>query len=216
MIDVLTYMIPDAIFSLENHLESSQPGVNPVYCLLTPGMFWYIKGAAGWPWDGNRYDDQYVYQNVTEADWTDPHNFKAFQSKSWPHAHGGIVWSPRYIADVGEMPSLPIVTGDSSYAVYSNCTAGPTQDLGGPVSTQIEGPFKSVLFGGDLGKLDVLVQSYYWGQTLEVNWYARGYGLVEWQSWVQTGGLYVKQQTAQFNLIKPGGTPALVFPCSIP
>lgn len=212
MTDILDYMVPSSAFSLYNHLGSSVAGVNPVYVVLQPGKLWFIKGSLGWPWDIDYFDSQYVYQNVTENSWTDPKAYKAFSSKSWVGGHGGIVWAPRYVNEGVWNP--PIVTSDSSYAAYSGCQKGAVQNIG-PVSTQVNGPFE-VNFDGDVGYQTCMIQSYCWGQTMEVNYYARGFGHVLWQLYDLVNGVYTFKQESRFNLIKQGGSPVPVFPCTLP
>src|ERR1700722_5081477 len=135
MIDILTYMLPDQVWALENHLETSGAGPLPMYTVLSGKNIWEMKGTGGYPWDGNTFDALYVYQSITEETWTAPTTFKMFASTTWPNANGGIVWAPRYFTP-GALNS-PIVTTDSTYRTYSACGTFTTSTLGGPVATQI-------------------------------------------------------------------------------
>jgi hypothetical protein len=222
MIDFLTYAVPSDAFSASNHLASKQAGVNPIYTLFTPegagAWVWYIKGAGGFPWDGNYVDSDYMYQCVTEGPnaWPttanpkgDPTSYKAFASKTALSKNGGILWAPRQISE----PAIPLVS-DSTYSTYGSGKLVSSANLGGNVSTKVEGPYSLTV--GDLGPQSVLVLSYQWGNNIEVNWYAQGYGLCRWQLWTLTNGAYILTTDNLFDQITAGGTPALNFPNPLP
>lgn len=234
MIDVLNYMIPNQTFSQNWHLQSP---TNPVYCYVeydspTSGMFWQIKNAQGFPWDGNYWNANVVVQVVTEVDstpsnpngsWTDPTLYKIFSDTNTVGlgtGDPGIGWSPRYIQSQA-IPQPTFLATDSTYSVMQGSTILSTQNLGGPTICQIQGPFQ--LQVGQLGYLDCLVQTYLWGTmpspTLEVRWYALGYGSVRWQEYTVTNGQsaatnarYQLVTDTLFDQVVAGGTPALVFP----
>lgn len=210
LVDVLTYMIPDAIFSFENHLESIS---NPLYTYLNSGQVWYVKSPNGYPWDVNLFDDQYVYQKITENVWGEPTTFKSFMSSNWPG--GGLAWCPRFFDPL--VRQNPIVTLDSTYRIYSDCSTFESMNLG-LVQTHLMGPVV-MSFGGDLpSALETISISYQWGngQNLEMFHYARGYGWVEWIKYNLVNGIYVQVQTSLFNKIVKGGALQVKFPCTIP
>jgi hypothetical protein len=214
--DILEYLLPDQVWALSNHLESSVAGVNPMYTTVIDNQIWYIKGATGYPWDMNTFDANYVYQSITEVSWTDPHQFKIFASKSWPTANGGIVWTTRQFTE--NLPSSEIVTNDSSYRRYTDCTNFTTHDLGASIITSVEGPY-SMNLGGTLGVQDALVIKYMWGPNaanVEINMYVKSYGWVQWELWTQVSGIYVQKQVSAFNYDKSGGGIQPVFPCGVP
>jgi hypothetical protein len=215
MIDILDYMLPDEAWALENHLAVAGGG-QPLYTAVVGKMIWEMKGSAGFPWDGNLFDENYVYQSITEQSWTSPTTFKMFASGSWKGANGGIVWAPRYFNPGTITP--PAVTPDSTYRIYTACGVFTSANLGGPIETHIEGPYE-INFGGSLGLQTALVQTYKWGANfanLEVNYYVPGFGHVQWESWTLVNGLYVQKQVSAFNTKLAGGTPALSFPCGVP
>ena len=234
-IDLLGYLLPDPAWAQEYHLEAPDnrgvgihPG-QPVYVSLYGHQIWEMKSSAGFPWDMNTFDEQYIYRSVTEQSWSDPTSFKIFASLSWQAmgVNGGIVWMPRRL-QVG-MFCPPIVTLDSTYRVYSGGNQQyKVQSLGGPIETHIEGPFEgryAVDFGGSLGIAESCVrQVYKWGpgyMNMEVNYYARGYGRCQWELWAmrETGTAnmqYVRQRVSVFNNIVSGGVPALDFPNTLP
>ena len=217
MIDVLEYILPDAARATESHLAIAGGG-QPLFVWqdMPNKRIWEIKGSAGFPWDSFSYDEQLVYQSITEQNWTSPTTFKMFASKSWPKGNGGIVWCPRYFTP--GTPNMAIITADSTYRIYPSCGVFTTATLGGPIATHIEGPYQ-IDFGGSLGLQSALVQTYYWGPELsniEVNYYVQGFGHVQWELWNLVNGLFVQKQVSAFNTQVDGGTPALNFPCGVP
>lgn len=221
LVDVLQYMIPPAGFSNNFHYASKQPGVNPQFIMQQPmtatsGWIWYIKNPGGFPWDINWYNENYVFQVVTEGveGWTNPSSYKIFVSDSWANNKGGIAWSPRYI---GSPPFESLTTANSSYQTWlGGAQQGATQNLG-TVMCRIEGPYN--LACGDLGTVPVLVQSYFWnpGFTMkEVNWYGFQLGLIRWQEYALVSGVYKLTIDNIFDQKKPGGTPAPVFQGTLP
>lgn len=215
MIDALTYLVRDPVAGLAGHLTAPAAKL-PIYPCLLGSALWDIKGDKGWPWDSFPFDQQYVYNSVTENGWASASAFKVWASKSWPGAGGGIVWMPRFISP-GTW-NAPVVTADTTYRTYSDCAHFAAATLGGPVETQVHGPFP-VFFGGTLGAQNALVQTYKWGPSyvnMEVNYYVAGYGRVQWELWRLVNGLYVMQQRVAYNTLAPGAAPALAFPCALP
>lgn len=211
MVDVMLYVMPSQAFLERWHLAAKE---HPIFQLWQPGELWHIKGKPGYPWDGNVYDDNYIYQVYTEGPdgWTDPSSYKRFVSKSWPNGQGGICWCPRYIKNIRESPHpVFLLTPDSTYETWKNNQLVNTQQLG-LVQCQISGPYN--LECGQLGVQECLVQTYQWDPNflhMEVNWYALGLGWVKWQLWKIEGGHYVLVQETNFFQLEEGGTPPLVF-----
>lgn len=236
MVDVLNYMIPNQTFSKNYHLVSP---ANPVYCYVqyygpVSGMIWNIKNAQGFPWDGNYFNPHVILQTVTGVDstpsnpngsWTDPTLYKIFTNTTIiGSASGdpGIGWSPRNIR-AQAIPQPDFLVSDSTYSTMQGSTILSTQNLGGPTVCQIQGPFQ--LQVGALGYLDCLVQTYSWGTmpspTMEVNWYALGFGHVRWQEWTvqnvpgvtnDTNAHYQMTRDVLSDQVVAGGTPALIWP----
>jgi hypothetical protein len=205
-------MLPDQVWQLSNHLAVAGGG-QPIYTVVLGNQIWIMKSGQGFPWDMNTFDEHYVYQSITELNWTDPKTFKMFASSSWPTANGGIVWAPR------NMSPNPIITGDSSYRLYSDCTHFVTQNLGGPILIMVSTDPELIDFGGDLGKQLSIAQYYLWGKglaTMEINRYVEKFGLVQWELWGLLSGIYVQQQVSAFNHFMTGPLPQPVFPCGVP
>jgi|SRR5580698_2485228 hypothetical protein len=231
MLNMLDYIVASPSFSEANHLASKQAGVNPLYCSydVETGWLWYMKGANGFPWDGNFVDVVHgtVLQCITEGPNTwptkanpagDPSSYKAFDSKSALAVHGGIVWCATSLDEDGLY--LPY-SSDSTYNTYDKGVLVKQQNLGGNTITVPEGPYE--LSVGDLGQLNVMIINYIRPDGfLERNWYGRdaanqvSYGWCRWQSHQLINGVYVLQTDNLFDQITPGGTPALNFPNPLP
>lgn len=214
MIDALTYLVRDPVAGLSGHLYAPVAAL-PIYPCLIGNAVWDIKGDKGWPWDSFPFDQSYVYNSVTENGWASPSAYKVWASKSWG-ANGAIPWMPRFVNPGGW--NSPIITADTTYRTYSDCVNFKAATLGGPVETQVHGPFVFP-FGGTLGAQNALVQTYKWGSSyvnMEINYYVAGYGRVQWELWRLVNGLYVRQQAVAYNTLAVGGSPALVFPCKLP
>ena len=214
MIDALDYFAPKWSFAQENHLVSPN---NPLYGILEPGKIWYPKsvGPNRMPADLDTYDENFIYQKLTENSWTNPVSFKAFVSSNW--LGGGIPFCPRYLID--DTPRLygPWVTPDSSFRLYTSCTTFTESNLG-TVQTQAFGPIL-INLGSQLGILGCIIVQYQWsnGTTLETFMFAEGYGWVGWTTANLLNSVYVTQQTSLFNTIAAGGSAGFApFPCVIP
>jgi hypothetical protein len=210
VIDALTYLAPSFAFSSSFHLVSTS---NPLYSRLEPGKIWYPKNPVSMmPGDLNTFDDQWIYQKLTEQDWSSPKSFKAFVSSNWPG--GGIPLCPRQIDEA--RPLLPVITMDSSFRIYSDCSTFMPQNLQ-QVQTRVIGP-SSLALGGDLGTVSCLIIEYQWnnGQTMETFAYAQTFGWVHWATANLVNGRYVTQKTVTFNSVVVGGYAGAKFPCAIP
>jgi hypothetical protein len=214
-IDVLDFFLPEPWLSKDYHLAARE---HPKFTLEQDGWIWYMKGQKGFPWDGDSFDGEMIFQVFTEGEkgWEDPSSYKQFTSSSWSNGRGGIAWAPRHIDT--DLPVQPfLVTQDSSYATFLNGQQTNVQDLGGPTVVQVSVPFLEIV--GDLGPQLCIRQTYQWGRDLssmEVNTYARTFGWVKWQLYETQGGRYVLRQETLFDKLSPGGTPALNFPGNLP
>lgn len=211
IIDVLDYMLPPEWFRKSFHLTSKE---HPKHAILQNNWLWQVKSDAGFPWDGNYVDSEFVYQVITEWGWNDASKYKAFISKSWPKGHGGIAWSPRMINT--EMVNLPLVTEDSTYGFFESGKLIESKNLGGPIVCHVTGPL--MLSVGALGRQDCIVQYFQWNPgftQMEVNLYARGYGWVNWALF-RRENVYKLEQETKFEHVAIGGAPELVWPNPLP
>lgn len=214
MIDALDYFAPTWARAQGTHLVSPN---NPLYCILEPGRIWYPKtaGPGRMPADLDTYDEEFIYQKATENLWTNPASFKSFVSSNWPG--GGIPFCPRYLIDATPRVYGPWVTKDSSFRLYSSCSAFTESNLG-QVQTQAFGPVPMAL-DDTLGTLNCIIVEYQWsnGAVMETFIFAEGYGWVWWSSSMMVNGGYVLQQMSVFNTVAAGGSAGFApFPCVFP
>jgi hypothetical protein len=223
-IDVIAnYVLPNPAFALDSHLAVANGG-QPTFTFFDGVNIWLIKNEQGFPYDTLTFDENLVYQSITNPDgaWTNAAAFKMFASKTWPNGNGGIAWMQRMIEEGADNP--PIITADSSYRAYESCSVFTTSNLGGPTMGGVQGPYPLSEaipnFGGALPPdTNVMIQSYYWGNgftTQELNYYGEGFGLLQWQTQALKNGVYVPGQTSLFNTMMSGGCPKLVNPCGVP
>lgn len=221
-LDTVSFVVPDPKFSYESHLETSDG--KPIFTSAYGRQIWIMKALAGFPWDMLTVGEKTLEQSVTENGWSTPEAFKIFASKSYPGTNGSIALMPRYFTPNAYNP--PLITLDSTYRLYSNPTTYVEEPLGEytvsgvkkpcPIMTQLQGPYL-IDFGGTLGKQQAIINSFFWGPgfaNLERNFYTRIYGWAQWELWAT--GASAPTQVSAFNMIKPGGCPALDFPGPMP
>ena len=207
--DMLDWMTMDEDLRNTSHLTGS----HNTYTVVWPDKIYYLKTTQGDTWDINLYDNNYIYQWITETAWNMPYNYK----KS---AHNtNIVMTPRFTS--GGYPGTKIVSCDSSYYYCVNCTNCNTYNLQ-KVIHEIWGPYLQYL-GGNLGYQQILIDKYYWNCTgddsstcseLEENWYANRYGWERWTPYSKnsSGQWYQPQPPSIFNQLVEGTTSPF-FPC---
>lgn len=214
--DILDWMTMSPDIRGGNHLEGS---ANPLYTNVWKDKFYWTKGAEGWPWDIQLYDDKYVYLWITELTWDDPHTFKKFHTatggdKSFPFA-------PRYVALTTIPQKVSTITiPDSSYEYHTSCSTFVVKGLKHAIN-EVWGPYPSVWYGGDVGSVTELVISYRYNcddkysscSDKEQFHLAKPYGLVKWEhDTLQDDGTYVQDAVTVFNKLESGITTP-VFPC---
>ena len=211
--DMVTWFTMGSSWSKQYHLAGNN---NPLYTYRGKTFYW-IKGAAGYPWDVNSYDDKYVYQWATEYHWTDPTSYKAFDS--------ALPWSPRCIekppAGAYGTKLATITLPSTPYTIYGgSCTQSSNSNLGSVVN-EVWGPTPMSL-GGNLPKnAPTLTLSYRYScnssydscRYKETFDFQRPYGLVRWTYYILQNGQYVQQNVSVFNSMVSGGAPAPDHPC---
>lgn len=203
--------------AVSSHLTGN---ANPLYygdrLYDSPVEIVQMKGASGYPWDVDIQTDRYIYQWVTENNWTDPTTYKAFATKFT------MPWMPRCInkpTTPGKLASITVA--NPAYSVYgSNCTLQTTKHLGNTVN-EVWGPF-SGNFGGNLPSPTTYLELSY-RYSCDINYnncayketfdWVQNYGLVRWTYYVLQNGTYVQQQQSNFNTLAAGGTPTPNTPC---
>jgi hypothetical protein len=211
--DMMNWFAMGSSWSTQYHLTGN---ANPLYT-YRGNVFYWLKGAAGSPWDVNYYDDKYIYQWATENNWNDPTSYKAFNI--------AMPWSPRCVTQPAPGvygTKLAIITLPSSpYTIYgSSCVANSTKNLGYVVN-EIWGPTPLSLGGSLNTNALTLTLSYryscsssyescHYKETFD---FQRPYGLVRWIYYVLQNGQYVQQNKSVFNNKVIGGSPIPEHPC---
>lgn len=177
------------------------------YHVATPYSLQFIKGAQGFPWDIKPYDSQFIYDRVTELDWTSPRDFKQFnpQVAMCPRFWDGTPWSAFRAA-----PNM--------VESYTNCIKGKPFDLGS-IAFDLSGP-APVDYGGDVGnQVPTIILRYYWGGAAlpllnrEELYLTQRAGWCRWTHANLNGTVYEIDKATLHNKIVAGGPPALQFPC---
>jgi len=163
-----------------------------------------MKDPRGWPWDVKSYDQNFIYDWITELDWTSPRNYKAFNPP--------LSMCPRFW-DGDPYNSAEIIHPTSNYDTFINCKKVQSANLQ-EVAYNIHAPVL-MDFGGDVGEQETIIIEYYWdsASNRELLYLTRKAGWVKWchQSFVSS--VYVTDAMTLHNKIVPSGAPTLQFPC---
>ncbi len=210
--DMLDWMTLDSDLRATYHLEGTS---NPLYTVIAPGKFYWIKGALGYPWDIQLYDSKYVYLWITELSWTVPQSYKKFTSNT------NLPLVPR--CAIAGSPGSTIKVANTNYDLHTNCSQSCSVTLGLQNGiNQVWGPF-TYSFGGSLpSNLKTLVISYRYNcdSTYQIcgdkeeYYVTQRYGLVQWIHYIRipANGTYAQLQKTVFNKLIVGvATPD--FPC---
>jgi len=214
--DMIDWMTMDPFGS---HLTGSGTSMWPVMDAAHSQFYW-VKGANGYPWDVKKYDANYIYDWVTEVNWSDPRTYKRHigpTGKGYPITPRFV---PYTIGDPAKMLSqIKIPPSGTNFEIHSSCTQYTKSNLG-YAKMEIWGPYYESL-GGDLPpNLETLHHKWMWScdasynncQTKEVFTLAQAYGNVRWQNYKLVNGSYSLVQTSLKNIVVPGSISA-VHPC---
>lgn len=203
-IDVLRFLtLPDqacqAIPARQTHLLGSAGDIITTIDASGYGQWKHIKNQQGWPWDLKLYDEQYVYDWITEGPWgwssdpkIGPKSFKKFIGNHIPAAGArpagmkpadGLPMFPRYVDTVDTKSDMSFGADQTHYATFENCMQVGLPASLGAVRHVLRGPF-ALFHGGDVGMQPTLIHQYYWSDSgqamLEENYYALNWGWVRW------------------------------------
>ena len=210
--DMLDWMTLDSSLRSTYHLEGTS---NPLYTVMQPGKFYWVKGGGGYPWDIQLYDSKYIYLWITELSWTVPQSYKKFTNNT------NLPLVPR--CAIAGTPGSTIKVANTNYDLHTNCaqTCSVTLGLQNAIN-QVWGPYY-FSFGGSLpSNLKTLVISYRYNcdstyqicNDKEEYYVAQRYGLVQWVHYIRipATGAYAQLQKTIFNKLIVGVvTPD--FPC---
>lgn len=212
--DMMSWFTMGSSWSTEYHLTGN---ANPLYTYRGNAFYW-LKGPAGYPWDVNYYDNNYIYQWATEYHWNDPTSYKAFSGAGMP-------WSPRCV----NMPAwgvhgtklATITRASTPYTIYgSQCTASSSSNLGYVVN-EVWGPTPMSLGGSLAPNALTLTLSYRYScnssydscKYKETFDFQKPFGLVRWIYYILQNGQYVQQSQTVYNQKVSGGAPIPDHPC---
>jgi hypothetical protein len=227
MFDTLSFlaMAPKSAglpYARETHNNGAFDAVWPIDPKSGFGKVWRIKGPKGYPWDVMLYDEEYVYDHITELDWNDAKSYKKFVGNFTNNSGkvvDGIPRFPRYITD--GLPTEPLVCPVSNFRLHYNCKWDGKSNGVGKVRNQLFGPVP-IDHMGDIGVQDTYICIYNWNgvastyQDEEVYWYVPNFGLARWTHAklnASTGMYELDKPESIHNNIFAGGTPPVYFPC---
>jgi hypothetical protein len=192
------------------------------------GQWKHVKNPQGWPWDLKLYDNDFVYDWITEGKdgWSSNPEIGPKSYKKFIQNHvsldgdlaDGLAMFPRFIDSVENNSVLKIPSDQTLYATFSNCEQVGEPCSLGDVTQKLQGPFL-INHGGDIGACSTLIHQYYWTDNgvpvLEENYYALDYGWTAWKLQRQNSstGFYELVNETTEVLIFPVDEVKVVFPC---
>jgi hypothetical protein len=109
--DMLDWMTLDSDLRGSQFLQGN---ANPLYTTMWSTKFYWTKGASGYPWDIQLYDNNYIYLWITEWTWSEPHTFKKFA------LNYNMPLAPR-CAKAG-YPGSAITVSNTYYEIHTSCS----------------------------------------------------------------------------------------------
>lgn len=171
-------------------LESGAPS------LRHPNRLCFIKSSKGFPYDIRVYDDEFIYDWITELSWTDYKQYKRFLQP---------VPIAKRMMSVGDI--LPTIKNFTYYEIHDNIK-NAISNLG-DIKYELEGPL-TISLGGDLPTGQALRLNFFWGITVERYWFQWPYGLVQWSTGPAASLTPTKVST--LNKIVAGLAPVMMLP----
>ncbi len=212
--DMVSWMMPS---DMSAHTEGNND-YKSFY--LKPGKMYFIKNRRGWPLDEKLYDNNYIYDYITENGkdgWFNAANVKEFAIPP--------KLAPRCIPVGAPGQKLATVTNaNTPFVSKMSCQIVSRHQLGGIIGQVWNmGLHDFGLLdqnGHQIGPVDTRVLTYRWGcdptfstcQTREELWLARGYGWVEWKNYVWKNGQFVLVNDTKGTHLT-GGAPLPDQPC---
>jgi hypothetical protein len=217
--DMLDWMTMDSSLRSTYHLEGTN---NPVYTVVGPGKFYWVKSGRGYPWDIQLYDNKFIYLFITELSYTVPQSYKKFPNNTANTTNLPLVPRCASAWRTGH-PGSTIKVTNTNYDLHTNCsnTCSVTLGLENAVNS-VWGPY-TYTYGGNLPpNLKTLVIHYRYNCSAnyaicddEEDYYlAQRYGMVQWVHyvWIPAIGKYEQLQKTVLNKLVVGVTTPH-FPC---
>jgi hypothetical protein len=214
---MLDWMTMDSDLRSTYHLEGNN---NPIYTVVEPGKFYWIKSGLGYPWDIQLYDNNFIYLWITELSYTAKDSYKKFTDNTnlplVPRC--AKPWTP------SGQPGSTIKIKNTSYDLHTNCSNSCSVTLGlDHAINEVWGPYTFNSPGGNLpANLPALKIRYRYNCDKdyvtcgdeEDYWVTQRYGQVEWVHyvWIKSLLQYEQVQMTILNKLVVGvATPD--FPC---
>jgi len=221
-VDILDWLTLDSNLRGTKHMQGMYGQAGPIYTLLWPDKYFWIKTSSGDTMDINLYDSSFVYLWYTELDWHSPFDYRK-------HTYDfNMPMAPR-CATPG-YPGSTITVTNSSYSVYQSCSLTGVYDLN-RVVFEVWGPYTAGQpgleawrepIGGDVpNATEVYVLSYRYDCNSQFNncnykeeyVLTKKWGLVRWEYFErQPNGQYKSIQKPTFNDLV-SGTASPYVPC---
>lgn len=182
--------------------------------------FYWVKSAKGFPWDVKSYDANFIYDTITEVNWSDPQTFKRHigpNGKGYPISPRSLSYVPG--AAPAKLWTITIPPSGTNFEIHSSCSQYRLSNLG-YAKAEIWGPFYESL-GGDLPpNTETLHLNWMWSCDSSYNnckvkerfTLMKAYGNVKWENYKLFSGQYVLQQSSLRN-VATLGTTIPVHPC---
>jgi hypothetical protein len=186
----------------------------------TQSQFYWVKGTNGYPWDVKKWDANYIYDTITEVNWTNPRSYKRHigpTGKGYPLTTRFVTYR---IGDTAKkLSTITTPPSGTNFEIHSSCTQFTKSNLG-YAKAEVWGPFYESI-GGDLPpNMQTLHLNWLWScdssykncKTKEVFTLAQVYGMVRWQNYKLVNGQYSLMQTGLKNVLV-SGTGKATHPC---
>lgn len=147
------------------------------YDVVLPNLIMATKNPLGYPVDVRRYDNNFIYDQQTEVNWTDPDYIKIHLS----NGGRGMLVSKRFMDPVKDFPSVALVTPDAPFIFVKGRQWDYQLHSVGQTSCSWEKPVV-MDWAGDVGKQLTYILDYFWSgvSNREQYFYAPPFGLVKW------------------------------------
>lgn len=224
-IDILSFVcLPQATTLTSSWSDGSYDSIDQA------GKWYRVKNKQGWPWDIKLYDDHFVYDWITEQNWTSPRDYKKFVGNH-PDATGkpsdGVKMFPRFVTLAGAVsPSWvpPVISqivtpsAQTTFRIFTNCKWDNVTHNLGDIEHTLLGPV-GFDHGGNVGYVPTLVHQYKWNGkagvygVMEENLYALNFGWVRWTLYNAQAGTWQQANQSIHNQLVPTAPASIQFPC---
>lgn len=137
-----------------------------------------VKNPQGWPIDLKRYDNDFIYDQLTEGDrgWFDQNDVKIHTA----NGQRGMKICPRYVDSAFSQP-IVTVNADSPFMSIKNGAWDFVPNSVGNTTFVLHPPTVRQ-WGGDVGNIPTFLIEYFWDgiKDREQYFFAPPFGLIKW------------------------------------